>query len=115
MNSKAVVFQPSIFGPSVERRKIMETIQAMSTISKQVANLHLETPARATTFPRFRELPAELRKTIWEYALMLPQVHRVAEYYVHGGRFFQHSMTPIRYNPGLRTVCFEAREEAMKV
>jgi hypothetical protein len=106
MNPKAPVFRPSIFGPSVERKKITKTI------SKQAAALNLEDP---TTFTRFMELPAELRLMIWRYALTFPQIHRVAPYDGNRGRFLLDSMVAIKYNPGLRSVCREAREEASKV
>jgi hypothetical protein len=109
MNPKAAAFQPSIFGLSVEGKKIMETIQAMS---KQVATLLLDPP---TTFTRFMELPAELRKIIWEYVLTFPQVHRVAPNNEDRNRFFPGSMIAIKYNAGLRRVCWEAREEVSKV
>lgn len=67
---------------------------------------------KATSFPKFAELPVELQLAIWEYAAMAPG--RVVPLMVFENSGFVHCDPNMRY-PALLHVCRKSREEALKV
>jgi 2EXR family len=71
---------------------------------------------RATTFPRFPELPAELQLLIWEFAIPEPRVisytsRRWSEYdFRHHSSIYSLKQTL----PAILHICYDSRTEALK-
>ncbi|KAM0246303.1 hypothetical protein ACHAP5_004776 [Fusarium lateritium] len=65
------------------------------------------TTATSKTFPRFKELPAEIRRQIWELSLSEPRIFW-PNYEVHNENFVGVSFS--HKPPLMRQVCMEARQ-----
>jgi hypothetical protein len=61
---------------------------------------------RATCFPKFSQLPAELQLMIWEFAIPEPRVIRFSSQF--------HGWSLAQTHPGILHACYESRKEALK-
>jgi hypothetical protein len=70
----------------------------------------------AATFPKFPLLPAELRLTIWEFAIPEPRVIRyTSRTYREYNRWYHASIYRLEHTiPGILHACYDSRIEALK-